>query len=134
INIGIEPFLISASLNAVLAQRLVRRICDNCKRPVSSIKDNVAAYLEKFGVDPTTLQQGAGCDKCRHTGYKGRIGIYELLEVEGDIRDMIIGNPTPSELRSAAMKNGMCSLRADGLAKVAEGLTTVEEIMTVTST
>jgi type IV pilus assembly protein PilB len=134
INIGIEPFLISAAVNAVLAQRLVRRICENCKTPVTTLKDNVAAYLEKYGVDTSNLCQGAGCEKCRHTGYKGRLGIYEIMEMDDEIRDIITSNPTLNELRAATHEHGMVDLRSDGLRKIAAGLTTAEEIMQVTET
>jgi type IV pilus assembly protein PilB len=133
-NIGIEPFLISASLNGVLAQRLVRRICANCKTPVTTVAEDIAEYLEKFGVDRTSLHQGAGCELCRQTGYKGRLGIYEFLEINDATRNLISSGPTPTELRAACMAKGMRDLRADGLNKVAQGLTTVEEIMRVTET
>ena len=134
INIGIEPYLISAAMNAVLAQRLVRRICQDCRRPVTNIKDSVAAYLKGLGASPDKLFQGAGCEKCRQTGYKGRVGIYEFLELDDDLRDVITSNPTLTDLRRAAREKGMRSLREDGLQKVADGLTTVEEIMRATET
>lgn len=134
INIGIEPFLISAAVNAVLAQRLVRKICDHCKTPVTKVRDNVAAYLEKCGVNPSELYQGAGCEKCRHTGFKGRVGIYEIMELNDEIRDIVTANPTLIELRNSARQKGMRNLRDDGLTKVAAGLTTVEEIMGATET
>ncbi len=133
-NIGIEPFLISASLNGVLAQRLVRKICDNCKTEVPTVRDNVAAYLEKHGADTVSLYQGAGCEKCRQTGYKGRLGIYEFLELNDEIRDLITSNPTPTQLRAAAIAHGMRNLRSDGLKKIATGETTAEEIMRITET
>jgi len=131
INIGIEPYLISASVNGVLAQRLVRRICENCKTPVTKPKEAVLAYLEKYGGQTEELFCGVGCEKCRQTGYKGRLGIYELLELDDDMRDAITSNPTLIELRRMAKKKGMRQLREDGLQKVAAGMTTVEEIMRV---
>ena len=134
INIGIESFLISAAVNAVLAQRLVRRICENCKTPVTSVRENVAAYLEKNGISHENLCQGAGCEKCRQTGYKGRLGIYEILELNDGIRDMVTSDTSPTELRAAATRLGMRDLRADGLQKVAAGQTTAEEIMRATET
>jgi len=112
----------------------VRRICENCKQPMENIKDNVAKYLEKYGADPGSLYQGTGCDKCRQTGYKGRIGLYEILEVEEELRDMITRSPTLVEVRKAVVDAGMQTLREDGLLKVADGLTTIEEIMRVTET
>ena len=134
INIGIEPYLISAAVNAVIAQRLVRRICDNCKQPVTSVPERIKTYLERFQASLAQLYQGAGCEKCRQTGYKSRIGIYELLELGEEMRDLITSNPTLGELRRGAIQYGMRTLREDGLEKVANGLTTVEEVMRVTET
>ena len=132
INIGVEPFLISAAVNAALAQRLVRRICQNCKKPLTQLKENNARYLKKYGADPSKLWQGAGCEKCRHTGYKGRVGVYELMVIDDDLRDLITRNPSLTEMRSAAVEGGMQTLRDDGLVKVANGMTTIEELMRVT--
>jgi type IV pilus assembly protein PilB len=134
INIGIEPYLISAALNAVLAQRLVRKICQNCRRPVDKPPESTLAYLAKFGGDPREVFQGAGCEKCRQTGYKGRLGIYELLELDDNLRDLITSNPLLTDLRRAATERGMRTLRDDGLLKIASGLTTPDEIMRVTET
>lgn len=134
INIGIEPYLISAAVNAVLAQRLVRKICENCKTPVTDVRDNISAFLGKYGADPGKLFQGAGCEKCRQTGYKGRLGIYEILELDDEMRDLITGDPALTELRAAAIRKGMRPLREDGLEKVSAGLTTIDEIMRVTET
>ena len=134
INIGVEPYLISASVNAVVAQRLVRRICDQCKAPVKTPRECDLAYLRKLKAEVKTLYQGTGCDKCRQTGYKGRVGIYELLELNDTLRDLISTNPSLTDLRRAAHQAGMRSLRDDGLDKVATGLTTVEELMRVTET
>ena len=132
INIGVEPFLISAAVNAALAQRLVRRICQNCRKPLTQLKENNARYLKKYGADPSKLWQGAGCEKCRHTGYKGRVGVYELMVIDDDLRDLITRNPSLTEMRSAAVEGGMQTLRDDGLVKVANGMTTIEELMRVT--
>jgi len=134
INIGIEPYLISASVNACLAQRLVRRICENCKEPLHDLKPNVANYLREAGVQPDRAYHGTGCDKCRQTGYKGRTGLYEMLEMNEELRDLITGNPSLSDLRRASRQIGMRTLREDGLRKVLAGVTTVEEIMRVTET
>jgi len=134
INIGVEPYLISASVNAVLAQRLVRKICPNCKTPVTNVKDSIAAFLQKYSANLKVLHHGAGCDMCRQTGYKGRLGIYELLELNDDLRDIISRNPALTDLRRAACAQNMRNLREDGLQKVEAGLTTVEELMRVTET
>ena len=134
INIGIEPYLISAAVNAIIAQRLVRQICENCKQPLKNIPDRVKAYMDKFNFAPGELYQGAGCETCRQTGFKGRLGIYELLELNEELRDLITSNPSLGDLRRATIKSGMIPLRADGLKKVNTGQTTVEEIMRVMET
>jgi len=132
VDIGIEPYLISAAVNAVVAQRLVRRICAECKEPLDRVPENVAVYLEKHSDRSGQLYRGAGCDVCHDTGYKGRVGIYEFLELDDDLRDMITHNPPLGELRAAATKKGMRSLRDDGLIKAFEGQSTVEELIRVT--
>ena len=134
INIGIEPYLISAAVNAVLAQRLVRRICEECKQPLTDVPERIKAYLKKFDASPDKLYQGAGCEKCRQTGFKGRLGIYELLELDEEMRDLITSNPTLGELRRASVERGMVNIREDGLRKAASGQTTIDEIMRVTET
>jgi len=132
VNIGIEPYLISAAVNMVLAQRLVRRICENCKTPVTKIKENARRYLQKHGVEVGQLYMGVGCEKCRQTGYKGRLGIYELLVLDEQMRDLISRSCSLGELRRAAKATGARDLREDGLQKLAAGMTTLEEIMRVT--
>ncbi|MFP4052381.1 MAG: GspE/PulE family protein, partial [Phycisphaerae bacterium] len=131
INIGVEPFLISAAMNAILAQRLIRRICDNCKEPVKKIPAKWSAALEKSGLEADELYMGAGCDKCRNTGYKGRMGVHELLVLDEPMRNIITHNPTLNELRRAARESGMKTLREDGLIKAIQGFTTVEEVFRV---
>ncbi len=132
INIGVEPYLISASVNAVLAQRLVRCICEDCKEPLGQVGPNIVAYLESFGAGGIKLYHGVGCEKCRQTGYKGRKGIYEFLEMNDEIRNVITASPTLNELRREVEKKGMVTMRSDGIDKAAAGLTTIEEIMRTT--
>ena len=131
INIGIEPFLVGAACNAVLAQRLVRRICPNC-RIESPAREDIAEFLAVHGVDATKLSEGTGCNKCRETGYSGRNGLYELLVMDDHMRDSVARNPNVTEFRRVCKERGMISLREDGFRKVAEGKTTVEEILRVT--
>jgi len=131
INIGLEPFLVGAAVNGVLAQRLVRRVCQNCKSEVEA-SEEMAEFLELNGMPGTTMWAGEGCDKCRNTGYSGRVGIYELLVVDDRLRDVIAGNPNVSEFRRMCIERGMTPLRNDGLAKAAQGLTTVQEVLRVT--
>lgn len=132
INIGVEAYLLAASLNAVLAQRLVRKICPDCRERVDELPEREQRYLEKCEMPNINLHRGAGCDRCRNTGYRGRLGLYELLILEDEIRDLVTDQPALSELRSFALKKGMRTLNMDGLQKVDRGMTTVEEIMRVT--
>lgn len=131
INIGVEPFLISASLNAVLAQRLVRRICKDCKTEVE-LQPEHAMFMQAHGIQGSRGYVGTGCEKCRHTGYQGRVGIYELLAIDDVYRDIITKNPNVTELRRLCNERGMISLRGSGLQKVKDGITTVDEVMRVT--
>ncbi|MDP6380359.1 MAG: GspE/PulE family protein, partial [Phycisphaerae bacterium] len=131
INIGIEPYLISASLNAVLAQRLVRRICTDCKEDYMP-SDEVRQALAEQHIHIDKLYRGAGCDKCRNTGYSGRYGIYEMLFLDETLRDLVATNPSLEKLRRHARRAGMVSLREDGFDKVREGVTTIEEVLRVT--
>jgi len=132
INIGIEPYLISASVNAVLAQRLVRRICEHCKEPYEPSVE-VRAALQRSNVgDITQVYRGRGCEKCRNTGYKGRCGIYEMLVLDDGFRDLVATRPSVTELRRYAFKRGMVGLREDGIRKLKRGVTTIEEVLRAT--
>lgn len=131
INIGIEPFLVGAALNAVLAQRLVRRICKHCKHDVP-VRDDLVEFVRMHGITSETLKYGKGCQRCRETGYAGRQGLYELLVMDDQTRDAVARNPNVSEFRRTCSERGMVSLREDGFLKVASGITTVEEILRVT--
>ncbi len=132
VDIGAEPYLIGASVSAILAQRLVRQICKNCREPVKSFDESVASYLKACGTDTKQLHQGAGCDQCRQTGYKGRMGLFELLELDDDIRSLIARSVPLPELRGVARDKGMRTLREDGLKKAAAGVTTIQEVLRVT--
>ena len=131
INIGIEPYLISASLNAILAQRLVRRICEHCKesyQPTAEVKEAMA----RCRLEVDTLHRGKGCEHCRGTGYSGRLGIYEVLLLDDDLRDLIATRPSVTDLRRLCQEKGMVSLRDDGLRKLRAGTTTLEEVLRAT--
>ncbi len=136
VDMGVEPYLISATVIGVLAQRLARKICVNCKTPYSV----PAKDLRKFGLktedpeQPITLYKGAGCETCRHTGYKGRLGIHELLRMNDEIAELIVRRAPIADVREAAKANGMYELREDGLFKVLEGITTPDEVMRVVFT
>jgi type IV pilus assembly protein PilB len=131
INIGIEPFLVAAAVNSVLAQRLVRRICAACREEVP-VKEEIAEFLTMHGMSTDTVTQGAGCSKCRETGYSGRSGLYEMLILDDHLRDAIARNPNVTEFRRQCTERGMVTLREDGFRKVSAGLTTVEEVLRVT--
>jgi type IV pilus assembly protein PilB len=130
VDLGVAPYLVSASLIAVLAQRLVRKICPNCKeqyQPSHSIRRTV----EQWAGEEPTFYRGIGCKKCRNTGYIGRIAIHELFVPDDRMLDMITQHATLKQLRSAAIDNGMQPLHLDGIEKVAAGITTVDEILRV---
>ncbi len=131
VNIGLEPFMVGAAVRAVLAQRLVRRLCAHCKANEQPSED-LAEYLAMQGMDSDGVWIAKGCDKCRNTGFSGRVGIYEPLMVDDQLRDVIARNPNVSEFRKLCLERGMVTLRCDGMTKVAKGLTTVEEILRVT--
>lgn len=130
VNIGIEPYLIAASLNGILAQRLVRRICTNCKEPFTA-PDSLRKYLDRAQIEPHDLMHGAGCEQCRNSGYAGRCGIHELLVVDDEFRRIINTDPSVNSMRSAFRRSGWPNLFEDGLLKVKNGLTTIEEILRV---
>jgi len=131
VNIGIDAYLIAASLNAVLAQRLVRRICPDCKQ-LYQVPKNMLKYVEKTGVGADELFHGAGCDACRNSGYLGRIGIYELLVIDETFRDMINKDASVTNMRRTFYRSKQPNLFGDGIKKVKQGLTTMEEVLRVT--
>jgi type IV pilus assembly protein PilB len=132
-EMGINEFLLASSVQLSMAQRLVQKICEKCKRPVPPTS-TVLRRMEAAGVNTENLQiyQGAGCNACGGTGLKGRTGIHELLYIDDDVRQLILKGSASHEIRGAARKNGMRSLQEDGLTKVAQGITTFEEIMRAT--
>jgi type IV pilus assembly protein PilB len=130
VDIGVEPFMITATLEAVIAQRLVRRVCSACKTSYQPDED----LLRELGPDGdrmrgATFHYGRGCDECHHTGYRGRSGIYEVMLIDDELRRIVLKNGSTAELRSVAIRNGMKTLRESGLAAVAEGRTTIEEVL-----
>ncbi|MCX5644123.1 MAG: ATPase, T2SS/T4P/T4SS family [Phycisphaerae bacterium] len=131
VNIGIEPYLIAASLNAAAAQRLVRRICPKCKEPYKVSKD-LRKYIERAGGKCSEIVHGAGCDACRGSGYIGRAGIFELLVIDDRFRDMIHTDTSVSNMRRAFRDSGRATLFDDGIKKVIQGVTTIEEVLRVT--
>jgi type IV pilus assembly protein PilB len=136
IEMGVEPFLISASLIGVIAQRLARRICPNCKEVAQY---DIEELAQRFGIDPSELDgkplyRGRGCEQCRFTGYKGRIGIFEVFVMNTEIADLILRRAPISEIRDAAMSSGMTTMLQDGWRKIVAGITTPEEVLRVVAT
>jgi type IV pilus assembly protein PilB len=136
INMGIEPFLLTSSINLIAAQRLVRRICDECKEPIEATPE----ALINLGVDAAEVTggfatfHGRGCANCNGTGYRGRLAIYEVMVMQEGLKEMILRSASAVELKREAVKLGMSTLRMSALQKVRDGLTTIEETVRVTDT
>ena len=132
-DIGVPPFLVSSSVRAIMAQRLVRKICENCRQPRQlSDTDLRSLKIDEGQALEGRTAEGVGCDSCRHTGYKGRLGIFEIFEVDDEVRRMINERASTSELRRRARQLGMRTLREDGVRKVLGGLTTSDEVLSIT--
>ena len=128
-NMGIEPFLVASSVNLICAQRLVRRLCKLCKGPHPTAAAGLDRRRHAGGGRgrPSTRSRPVGCDKCNNTGYKGRVGLYEVMEVSEELRELILTGASAIELRRKAREEGMFTLRESGLCKVREGVTSIEE-------
>jgi type IV pilus assembly protein PilB len=129
-NMGIEPFLVASSVHLVVAQRLVRTICLQCKEPADiQPQALVNVGFSKAELKSMKLFRGRGCERCSGTGYKGRVGLFEVMEVDDEVRELILSGGSAYELRQKALQNGMVSLRLSGLQKIRDGITTIEEVM-----
>lgn len=131
VNIGLEPFLVGAAVNAVLAQRLIRRLCQHCKA-MGKPSEEMAEFLAMHGFPSEEMWIHKGCDRCRKTGFSGRVGIYEQLVIDDQLRDVISRNPNVAEFRRLCIERGMVTLRQDGMKKVSAGITTMAEVLRVT--
>jgi type IV pilus assembly protein PilB len=130
---GLEPFLVVASVNTIVAQRLIRKICNFCKVEQSILPDR----LEKVGLSKeiaasTKCYRGKGCDKCSNSGYKGRVAIYEVLDLSQTLKEMVLRGESIVEIKKQALNEGLKTLRMSALSKVQEGLTTLEEALSLT--
>ena len=129
-NMGIEPFLVASSVNLICAQRLVRRLCKQCKEahplPPQGFID---VGMPEEDAETATAFRPVGCDKCNNTGYKGRVGLYEVMEISEQLREMILTGASAMDLRRKAREEGMFTLRESGLCKVREGVTSIEEVV-----
>ncbi len=134
IEMGIEPFLISSSVVGVLAQRLVRVLCPRCKEAYTPSAEAIHRLHLPLEVDQVTFYRGVGCPHCRGVGYKGRMGIFELMVVDTEIRELILQRTPAHVIREVALKNGMISLQTDAMQKIVQGLTSVEEALRVVYT
>ena len=129
LEMGLEPFLLASAVRGVIAQRLVRKICDHCKEPTPPPR--ALQYLFRDDV-PTEIYHGVGCDNCRGTGFKGRQGIYELLVINDRLRSLMLERASELALTETATRSGMMTLRDASLARVIDGTTTLEEVIRVT--
>lgn len=132
VDMGVEPFLVGSSLVGVLAQRLVRILCLDCREPYTATAQELAEAGLEVQDGPVTLYRGRGCSVCAHTGYKGRIGIFELMLVEDSIRAMVSKNVDAKTIKKQAVARGMGTLRLDGSRKVLQGVTSVAELLRAT--
>jgi type IV pilus assembly protein PilB len=130
-NMGIEPFLVATSVHLIAAQRLVRRICSFCREAAPEVPPSVLVEAGFAEAESRNLKlfRGRGCERCSNTGYKGRIALYEVMEVEDEIREMILSGASSYELRVKSIQNGMITLRGSGLQKIRDGVTTMEEVV-----
>ncbi len=129
-NMGIEPFLVASSVHLICAQRLVRRVCSNCKEPHPLPPPAmIQAGYTADDANSVTPMKGRGCEKCNNTGYKGRVGLYEVMEIGEELRELILVGASALELRRKAVDEGMITLRQSGLRKVKDGVTTIEEVV-----
>ena len=129
-NMGIEPFLVATSVQLIVAQRLARRICGNCKEPVemaAQVLMNLGYKKDEVGT--FTVYKGRGCEKCNNTGYKGRVALIEVMTIDDDIRELILSGGTAIDIKRKAAESGMISLRRSGLIKIKDGVTTIEEVV-----
>jgi type IV pilus assembly protein PilB len=129
-NMGIEPYLVATSVHLICAQRLVRRLCKECKEEIQMPQQALLdiGYVAA-DVPRVKLYKGRGCTVCNNTGYKGRVGLYEVMEITDELREMILCGASSLELKNKALEQGMISLRQSGLRKIRDGLTTVEEVV-----
>jgi type IV pilus assembly protein PilB len=134
VDMGVEPFLVASSTNLIMAQRLIRRICQNCRQPTvlhpEVIQELGLGSEESEGI---VFYEGAGCVECNNTGYKGRLGLYEVMPITPGIREMILNRDPTTEIRNLAMQEGMLSLRGNALLNLKRGVTAAEEVLKETA-
>jgi general secretion pathway protein E len=129
IDLGVEPYLVVSALAGVVAQRLVRRVCEHCRTRVKAPPEERMTFEKEMGRAPAHFYRGQGCNFCTETGYRGRIGVFEILTISEPIRHLIMKGAGADEIRTQAIAEGMVTLRRDGMLKVQEGITTLSEVM-----
>jgi general secretion pathway protein E len=130
---GIEPFLVTSSVNAILAQRLIRRLCKGCREPFEPDEESLNSIgITQDMLANRTLYRNKGCSSCQQTGYKGREGIFELMVIDDEMQSLILKTSDANAIKKLAVEHGMLTLRRDGARKVLEGITTIEEVFRVT--
>jgi len=132
VDMGVEPFLVASTVEAVMAQRLVRRLCENCKEEYKPNVDELPPDFPRDELGGGTLVRQIGCRKCRGVGYLGRLGVYELMITTDEVRNLAHENSSTWEIKKAAVRAGMVTLRDDAWKKALAGKTTVEEVLRVT--
>jgi type IV pilus assembly protein PilB len=126
---GVEPFLVASAIQCVIAQRLVRRLCHSCRRETTV---PAAALGTGAGSAPVTVYEPVGCDRCSGTGYRGRVGLFEVMVMSDEIRALVVAGTSADRIAAVAVEQGMTTLREEGLAKVADGETSLAEVGRVT--
>jgi len=129
IDMGIEPFLVTSAVIGSLSQRLVRKVCPYCSTTKEASSAEVLAYQQELGESKNEFHYGRGCNFCTHTGFLGRIGVFELISMDESIRKLVMRGVSAAELKAAAMSEGMISMRRDGMLKARDGLTNVSEVI-----
>jgi len=128
-DLGVEPSLIPSTLVGIVAQRMVRRICTHCRAPYQPSVEEQIAYEEEMKQQPPTFYSGAGCNFCANTGYRGRTGLFELMIMSEEIRRMLVSNASASDIKAQALRDGMVTMKRDGMLKVKGGITSVSEVL-----
>jgi type IV pilus assembly protein PilB len=133
LNMGVEPFLVTASLNLILAQRLARRICGECKEPAEKHPEALARMgMSAEQIASGTIYRGRGCRVCNDMGYKGRVALYEVMPFTDDLKELVLQGASSAEIKSEMIRGGVASLRIAGINKILEGVTTPEEVLRTT--
>jgi len=134
INMGIEPFLVSSAVRLVVAQRLIRRLCKNCKKPANvPVQTLIDVGFAPDEAKQVKIFEPNGCEKCSSTGYKGRVGLFEVMEIDEELREQVMVGASTAELRQKAKEKGMLTLRLSGIEKIKAGDTSIDEVLRETS-